>query len=213
MVYDINIIMSQMQIGISRHLLDEHFTVLWANEYIYELTGYSKSVFRTRFHNHVDEYYREKPSVFNHLKDEIRKAYESNESGYVLECPIDIKRGKLIWVCAIGRFTTESYRGIPVIYNVFFDITLLKNKQLELEDKLRQLNGTLENVLKEKNDLSDLLISISTEIRTSVNLITGLIDIVRLNQMDQKSLAEYYDKIDDAVSTLRKIMIKISSMD
>ena len=35
--------MKTMKVSVSRHLVDEHFTVLWANHFYYELIGYSKA--------------------------------------------------------------------------------------------------------------------------------------------------------------------------
>lgn len=35
-----------MGVSVSKHLLDEHFTVLWANDAYYELIGYPKKNMR-----------------------------------------------------------------------------------------------------------------------------------------------------------------------
>ena len=33
-----------MEVSVSRHLMDEHFTVIWANECYYRMIGYTKGV-------------------------------------------------------------------------------------------------------------------------------------------------------------------------
>lgn len=51
-------IIEGMHFGISKHLMDKHFTILWANRYAYEMTGYTKDEFSNRYHNKIDEYYK-----------------------------------------------------------------------------------------------------------------------------------------------------------
>ena len=38
-------IIEGMHFGVSKHLFDKHFTILWANDYAYGLTGYTKDEF------------------------------------------------------------------------------------------------------------------------------------------------------------------------
>ena len=40
MDYEYNAFMTSMNVSVSKHLLDKHFTVLWANDYFYSLIGY-----------------------------------------------------------------------------------------------------------------------------------------------------------------------------
>lgn len=40
---DYNPLMSSMRVSVSKHLLDECFTVVWANDYYYDLIGYPKA--------------------------------------------------------------------------------------------------------------------------------------------------------------------------
>ena len=50
-----NMFMTMMNVSVSKHLFDKHFTVLWANDYFYELIGYTKEEYenavRTAFEN------------------------------------------------------------------------------------------------------------------------------------------------------------------
>ena len=43
-----------MEVSACRHLMDEHFTVIWANECYYRMIGYTKEDYETRFHNCCD---------------------------------------------------------------------------------------------------------------------------------------------------------------
>ena len=44
-------IMSALNISVSKHLIDEHYTCVLANEYYYKLIGYSKARYEALFHN------------------------------------------------------------------------------------------------------------------------------------------------------------------
>ena len=73
MDYEYNAFMTLMNVSVSKHLFDEHFTVLWANDYFYQLIGYTKDEYEASFHNHVDEYFkkrsrRRRPYGGNHHK-------------------------------------------------------------------------------------------------------------------------------------------------
>ena len=40
--YEYSTLMKLLGVSVSKHLLDEHFTLIWANEFYYEFTGWSK---------------------------------------------------------------------------------------------------------------------------------------------------------------------------
>ena len=61
--YEYNTLMSSLHVSVSKHLLDEHFTVIWANDFYYEKIGYPKEEYERLFHNHVDEYFRDAPEL------------------------------------------------------------------------------------------------------------------------------------------------------
>ena len=44
-------IIEGMHFGVSKHLFDKHFTILWANDYAYGLTGYTKDEFYVKYRN------------------------------------------------------------------------------------------------------------------------------------------------------------------
>ena len=39
--YEYAALMHLLGVSVSKHLLDEHFTLIWANEYYYEFTGWT----------------------------------------------------------------------------------------------------------------------------------------------------------------------------
>lgn len=55
-----NLLMGLTGASVSKHLLDEHFTLLWANDFYYDMIGYPKEEYEALlikkthfvFHNH-----------------------------------------------------------------------------------------------------------------------------------------------------------------
>ena len=48
--YEYNTLMRLLGVSVSKHLLDEHFTLIWANEFYYELIGWPKDEYEAVFH-------------------------------------------------------------------------------------------------------------------------------------------------------------------
>ena len=46
-----SLLMGLMGVSVSKHLLDEHFTLLWANDFYYDLIGYPKEEYERLFQN------------------------------------------------------------------------------------------------------------------------------------------------------------------
>lgn len=42
--YEYDTLMNLLHVSVSKHLLDQHFTLIWANNYYYEMTGYTKEI-------------------------------------------------------------------------------------------------------------------------------------------------------------------------
>lgn len=177
MDYEYNMFMSLMHVSVSKHLFDEHFTVIWANSYFYEMIGYTKEEYESEYHNHVDEYYRNDPQAVRNMGKIIMDAYRKGEPGYEFECPMPVKSGAITWIRVTGRFTDELHDGIPVIYTIYTDITDLKEMQIELEDRSKKLREALETARQANRAKSDFLSRMSHDIRTPMNAIVGMTEI------------------------------------
>lgn len=130
-VHEYNMLMGSMHVGVGKHLLDPYFTVIWANDFYYEKTGYTREEYEAAFHNHVSEYYSALPDTYESMGNSIRTALERGEPSYEFVCPMPVKGGHRIWIKVVGTFTKETVDGIPVIYSVFTDITDLVQAQTE----------------------------------------------------------------------------------
>lgn len=195
MDYEYNAFMTLMNVSVSKHLYDEHFTVLWANDFFYKLIGYTKEEYETLFHNHVDEYYKDNPDAVALMAQIITEAYQNQEPGYEFECPMHVKGGAITWIRVTGRFTDELFHGIPVIYTIYTDITKLKELQQQLEMKSLQLTNALEKAKKASRAKSDFLSQMSHDIRTPMNAIIGMTNIAAMHMEDSHKVQDCLKKI------------------
>lgn len=195
MDYEYNAFMTAMHVSVSKHLFDEHFTVLWANNYFYELIGYEKEEYEALFHNHVDEYYNDNPQAVADMAKIILAAYGNKEPGYEFECPMHVKGGSTAWIRVTGRFTDETFEGIPVIYAIYTDITTLKKMQLELEEQSQRLSEALAMAENANRAKSDFLSRMSHDIRTPMNAIIGMTDIAAAHIHEPEKIQDCLKKI------------------
>ena len=83
-------LMSAMEVSVSRHLMDEHFTVIWANECYYRMIGYTKEDYETRFHNCCECRYfvgTMKP-VLRIINENIQSMTNADEKSYEAYLPL-----------------------------------------------------------------------------------------------------------------------------
>ena len=66
-VEDYELLMNSMEVSVSKHLLDDHFTMVWGNDFYYKMTGYAQQEYEALFHNRPDLYY---PA--HHYEDELQ---------------------------------------------------------------------------------------------------------------------------------------------
>lgn len=195
MDYEYNSFMTLMNVSVSKHLFDEHFTVLWANDYFYKLIGYSKDEYEHLYHNHVDEYYKDDPDSVAFMAKIILDAYQNNEAGYEFECPMRVKGGGTAWIRVTGRFTDELFEGIPVIYTIYTDITKLKKLQQQLENQSEQLTEALKMAERANCAKSEFLSQMSHDIRTPINAIVGMTNIAAMHIEEKDKVQDCLKKI------------------
>ena len=116
-------LMKTMKVSVSRHLVDEHFTVLWANHFYYELIGYSKQEYEALFHNHCDEYFQNNQDSWNAIHRKINQMYENGKKSYEVFLPLKIPDGSTCWVKMVGFFTDARQDGKQLAYTTMVDVT------------------------------------------------------------------------------------------
>ena len=124
-------LMQAMKVSVSRHLVDRHFTVVWANNFYYELIGYPKAEYEARFHNHCDAYFGDNRESLQKIHEKIRAMYAAGEKSYEVFLPLRIPDGSTRWVKMVGFFTDEYQDGKQVAYTTMVDVTNLMLTQRE----------------------------------------------------------------------------------
>lgn len=135
--YEYDTLMNLLQVSVSKHLLDAHFTLVWANNYYYDLIGYQKEEYEALYHNRPDLYYCNDElgindeALWNQLGGEVVKALSAGEKGYAIVSRLRRKNGEYLWVRMTARFTDEYIDGYQVSYTAMTDISDVMRMQLE----------------------------------------------------------------------------------
>ena len=126
-----DMLMQAMKVSVSRHLVDEHFTVVGANDFYYELIGYSKEEYEAAFHNHCDEYFKTNKGGWEKIQGKIEEMYAAGKTSYELFVPLKLPDGSTNWVKMTGFFTDEYQDGRQLAYTTMVDVTELMQIQQE----------------------------------------------------------------------------------
>ena len=128
---DYNLLMCTMGVSVSKHLMDEHFTVLWANDFYYDLIGYPKEEYEATFHNQCDLFFADSPDAWNTVVDAVMKAVEEERNGYEVYVQMKRKNGSMIWTKITATFTNEIHNGYPISYTVITNVDEMMQKRIE----------------------------------------------------------------------------------
>lgn len=134
-----SMLMDLSRLSVSKHLIDEHFTLVWANKYYYELIGYPKEEYERLFENRPDKYYEKTPELWRILVEKVTETLAKGESGYQLMMRMPHASGRLIWVKLASIFTDEMIDGRRISYTVITDVS-------ELQEALREQAITYNNI-------------------------------------------------------------------
>ena len=121
---DYNLLMSAMQVSVSKHLLDDDFTMIWGNDFYYDLIGYRKEEYEAKFHNCPNLYYK-----YHHYEDELQKikdlvveTIEKGLSQYSTITRMPVKGGGHFWVRMNCIYTDTYVNGYPISYTVITNV-------------------------------------------------------------------------------------------
>lgn len=139
--YEYETLMRLLKVSVSKHLLDEHFTLIWANEFYYELIGWPKEEYEAVFHNRPDLYYQNDQQEWEELTAAVLSALEHHENGYQLLSRIRRKNGDFVWVQFSTQFSEEMIDGYQVAYSVLTNVDDLVRMQREQSVTYESLPG------------------------------------------------------------------------
>lgn len=140
--YEYNTLMRLLGVSVSKHLIDEHFTLIWANDFFYELLGWPKEEYEARFHNHPDLYFSGDDKMeWDRLVEAVTEALTTHQNGYSLVSRLRRKNGEYIWVKYTATFSEEYVNGTQVSYTVITNIDDLIRMQKEQSVTYNNLPG------------------------------------------------------------------------
>lgn len=139
--YEYDTLMNLLQVSVSKHILDEYYTLVWCNDYYYELIGYPREEYEALFHNKPAQYYVNDDldihdeKLWMQLSAKVMGALESGEKSYNLVTRMRRKHNgnhhDYIWVRLSAYLTDEYVNGYQVSYSVMTDITDVMDMRLE----------------------------------------------------------------------------------
>ena len=125
-----NLLMGLTGASVSKHLLDEHFTLLWANDFYYDMIGYPKEEYEALFHNKPDLYFKGYDEAWNILSKNVYETIANKASGYETVIQMPTRKGKR-WTKITSTFTDQLQDGIPISYSVMTDVEDVMRRRIE----------------------------------------------------------------------------------
>lgn len=126
-----NLLMTSMRVSVSKHLLDDHFTVVWANDFYYDLIGYPKEEYEAVFHNQCDLFFRSNTNDWEGIVAAAMGALKAGEPRYEHITRMRHKDGHMMWVRLVGTYTEDVVDGYHIAYTVMSDVSDIIRMQKE----------------------------------------------------------------------------------
>lgn len=117
--------------SVSKHMLDEHFTVVAANSRYYEMFGYDKTEYERLFQNRPDLFYADDPDEWAELKSVVMDTILHKRKRYTYIGRMRHKNGRKVWVRLVGTMIDEYVDGFQIAYSVMMDITDMMQDKIE----------------------------------------------------------------------------------
>lgn len=139
--YEYNALMRLLGVSVSKHLLDEHFTLVWANNFYYSLIDWQKEAYEANYHNRPDLYYQDDQDLWEELSAVVMEALRTHQGGYKIVTRMRRREGDYVWVQLSATFAQEYINGYQVAYSVMTNIDELVRMQKEQSITYNSLPG------------------------------------------------------------------------
>ena len=186
-------IIENMQLGILE--VDNSDTVTNVYNHFCQLTGYNKEDIIGKKANELFL----KPEHRHTIKNNLSKREQGISSTF--EVPLLKKDGTTAWLLVSGTPIFDNNNNSIGSIGIHYDIT--KRKQLELD--LKQAN----EITKKVNESERLFMaSITHELKTPINAILGMSDLLKLTQLNHEQI-DYLDIMETSTKFLQKLISDI----
>ncbi len=125
---DLEVFANTVPSGLSKHLLDNNLSLIWANKYFYNMCGYSKHSYKDKFGRSLLAliFGEDLATVIDALAD-LKEEGKSQIVNFRIKCADDSIR----WVNAVFANAGETAENFPVVNIVMSDITNLKEAEMK----------------------------------------------------------------------------------
>lgn len=117
--------------SVSKHKLDEHFTLVAANARYYEMFGYEKDEYERLFQNRPDLYYADDPEEWAELTNVVMDTIANHKKRYDYVGRMRHRSGRKVWVRLVGTLIDEYVDGFQIAYSVMMDISDMMQDKIE----------------------------------------------------------------------------------
>ncbi len=113
--------LKSMNIGVSKHFLDDSFTIIWGNTAFYKLLGYTEKEFLLKFSS-LRDYYEDNIYYFESMKNHFLEAYHHGKKSIEYHICISVNHGDPIWVIMTGILIESKENEKAIVYILYSNI-------------------------------------------------------------------------------------------
>lgn len=140
--------LKSMSIGVSKHFLDDSFTIIWGNTAFYKLLGYTEKEFLLKFSS-LRDYYEDNIYYFESMKNHFLEAYHHGKKSIEYHICISVNHGDPIWVIMTGILIESKENEKAIVYILYSNINELKIKQDKLYEMEKESTKNFEWLMSE----------------------------------------------------------------
>ena len=150
-------IIKAMNIGMSKHRLDESFTIVWGNESFYQMLGYTEEEFLFQFSD-LRQYGRMKSCDFEDMIRYFQNAYNHGRECAEYEVCMPVNHREPVWMRITGTLTGSREDDSSAVNFLYTNIHELKKRAEEYERNFKwMLDEYAGNVYVSDMDTYELL--------------------------------------------------------
>ena len=155
---DLEIFANTVPSGVSKHLLDNNLTLIWANNYFYDMCGYTPKEYKKQYgKNTLPIVLSEDLALVIDALADLTEDSNSKIVNFRIKCAND----SIKWVNAIFARAGEMSEGFPIVNLVLTDITSLKIAEMKatLEEQKYLIISDISEELPYEYDIEDDVIT------------------------------------------------------
>ncbi|MCM1272312.1 MAG: EAL domain-containing protein [Clostridium sp.] len=151
---DLEIFANTVPSGVSKHLLDNNLSLIWANNFFYDMCGYTENSFKEACgKNTLAIVWSEDLAIVIDVLADLTEDKNSKIANFRVKCA----DGSIKWVNAIFARSGENAEGFPILNLVMSDITNLKIAEMKarLEEQKYLIIADISEELPYEYDIAE----------------------------------------------------------